>query len=171
MILTGDEIRREAAAGRILIDPFDDSCVNPNSYNYHLGDTLLHLDSARSYDLSTGCSTQVPAKIPEAGITLEPGQLYLSHTRERLGSPHYVTSLIGKSSMGRLGLFLQLAADLGHQGEVHHWTLELRPCLRVRLYAGMVIGQVSFWRPRGAQTRSGGYYAGFDRPQVSRGIR
>ena len=66
--------------------------------------------------------------------------------------------------MGRLGLFLQVDACLGHQGISHHWTLEL--CVRVplRVYAGQIVGQVSFWSPIGERMRYTGKYGQHDDP-------
>ena len=55
-------------------------------------------------------------------------------------------SLIGRSSIGRLGIFLQVDADLGHTGSSHNWTLEIVCCKKVRIYPRMVIGQISFWK-------------------------
>src|ERR1051326_8570916 len=120
MILTGPEIAREVRAGRIVIEPLDPSGCNPNSYDYRLGDEYIELSPSNG---SNGAFRESPRRtIPPDGLLLQPQNLYLCHTLEKLGSDHYVTSLIGKSSMGRLGLFLQISADLGHQGEIHQWT-------------------------------------------------
>jgi dCTP deaminase len=106
----------------------------------------------------------------KAGTLLLPRRVYLSSTLETIGSDHYVTSLIGKSSMGRLGLFLQLSADLGHQGEIHKWTLEIRPSIPIIVYPHMLIGQVTFWKVLGVKKASSGYYKNYDGPTVSRGV-
>ena len=66
--------------------------------------------------------------------------------------------------MGRLGLFLQLSADLGHIGAVHCWTLELTVVQPVRVYPGMRIGQVSFWVPEGDRVLYGGTYGRISEP-------
>jgi dCTP deaminase len=169
MILTGPEIEAQVQAGRITIDPFDRARVNPNSYNYSLGSDYIELDRSRRHD-GDSARTVEPRPIPAQGLTLTPGHLYLCHTQERLGSAYYVTSLIGKSSMGRLGLFLQISADLGHQEQIHQWTLELRACLPVRIYPGMVIGQVTFWATKGKPLPKQGYYGRFDGPTPSKGF-
>ena len=169
MILTGPEIEDQVRQGRITIDPFEPARVNPNSYNYRLGGDYIELDRSRRYE-SQQTSSRSALPIPEEGMVLRPGHLYLCHTHERLGSLHYVTSLIGKSSMGRLGLFLQISADLGHQEQIHQWTLELRACRPIRIYPGMVIGQVTFWATRGAVHRREGYYGRFDGPTPSKDL-
>ncbi len=77
-------------------------------------------------------------------------------------------SLIGRSSMGRLGLFLQLSADLGHTTSCHRWTLEIVATRPIWIYPGMVIGQVSFWRNTGTLNPSPALYATFNDPCESR---
>lgn len=168
MILTGDEIKDQLRAGRIVIDPFDVARVNPNSYNFRLGSELL------VYDADIFEPTETPIwseeQFPKTGYTLQPGRLYLSHTYERLGSGAFVTSLIGRSSMGRLGLFLQITADLGHVGAVHGWTLELSAVQPLVIYPKMTIGQVSFWRSDGPSVGYDGSYAGHSRPVGHRAL-
>lgn len=154
MILTGSEILREVQRKRITIEPFDEKYLNPNSYNYHLGKQL----KIASQNIIDPRQTKIweSVEIPLEGFILEPGQLYLGHTHEQIGSKTFVTSLIGRSSVGRLGLFLQLFADLGQIGAIHNWTLEMVVAQPLRVYPGMTIGQVSFWVPTGERI----YYAG-----------
>ena len=66
--------------------------------------------------------------------------------------------------MGRYGLFLQISANLGHTTSSHRWTLELYACKKIILYAGMNIGQVSFWTNRGEVRCYGKTYATFNAP-------
>lgn len=168
MILTGSEIKRNVKLGRIIINPYNESCINPNSYNYHIGDTYIKLngDIEKNSELDYH---KLCDKIPQEGLVIEPGFVYLCNTAETIGSEKYVTSLIGKSSMGRLGLFLQLSADLGHQNEIHKWTLELTSILPTKIYPFMVIGQVTFWKVFGKSFESKGYYKNYDLPTPSRG--
>lgn len=144
MILTGNEIKSEVKRGRIVIDPFTESSLNPNSYNYHIGSVIKVAPTEEILD-PTQSSTWSVLPIPSEGFVLQPSKLYLANTEEVIGSHHYVTSLIGRSSIGRLGLYLQISADLGHVGAIHQWTLELTVVQPIRVYSGMVIGQVSFW--------------------------
>ncbi|MFC6092374.1 dCTP deaminase [Saccharothrix lopnurensis] len=157
MILSGSAIQRAVAAGEICVDPFDPALTNPNSHNYRLGPRLRVMaddvaDPTRSPALTEFTVSEVD------GHVLEPGRVYLGTTAERIGSTHYVPSLIGRSSLGRLGVFLQVSADLGQLGAVHHWTLEIVVTQPVRVYAGMVVGQVSFWRPVGGRMPYEGHY-------------
>lgn len=147
MILTGMEIKKIVKKGDIVIRPFSDSLLNPNSYNYRLGETLLVFQE-RVVDTKVLPKTK-EVKIPEIGFTLQPGTTYLGSTLEKIGSDKFVPSLIGRSSLGRLGLFLQITADLGHLGTYHNWTLELTCVQPLVVYPRMRIGQVSFWKPEG----------------------
>lgn len=161
MILTGDEIRVELGRGNITIDPFESTQLNPNSYNYRLAPEIK-VSTERTLDASeTG--TWTPFRIPDEGFVLEPHHLYLGSTVERIGSSVYVPSLIGRSSLGRLGMFLQTSADLGNLGSIHCWTLEIKVVQRLRVYANMFAGQVSFWRPKGNIRSYSGRYNSFDR--------
>jgi len=172
MILTGSSIVDEVKNGTITIKPFAKDLVNPNSYNYRLGDELLVLDD-EILDVRKSPTTK-RIIIPEEGYVLQPGKVYLGHTYETIGSSDYVPSLIGRSSLGRLGLFLQITADLGHIGTGHKWTLELKVVQPLRVYPGMRIGQVSFWKPDGLKSLRGkaykdavNSYAGFSKSTPS----
>jgi len=156
MILTGTKIQSEVENGNIAITPFHEDLVNPNSYNYRLGRELLIMDSPLLDAREQPKSHRII--IPEEGYVLQPNTLYLGSTLEEIGSTKYVPSLIGRSSLGRLGLFLQITADLGHIGTHHKWTLELQVVQPLRVYAGMRIGQVSFWVPDGLELLGGKHY-------------
>lgn len=156
MILTGTQIRESLNDGTITLSPFEVENVNPNSYNYRLGSNVKVFSGMKD-----GLATFVEQPIPEEGMTLIPGQMYLASTLEEIGSSVYAMSLIGKSSIGRLGLFLQVSANLGHTGSSHCWTLELVAAYPVRIYPGMVIGQVSFWENKGEIVSYSGYHGNF----------
>jgi dCTP deaminase len=152
MILTGSEIIKEVKLGRIVIDPFLKKNINPNSYNYRLGNKLFII-SDKVIDPKKNVKTrEVPLK--NGGWLLKPGRLYLGHTIESFGSKDFVVSLIGRSSVGRLGLFLQITADLGNLGKNHCWTLELKVVQPLWIYPKMKIGQICFWRPLGEKKNS-----------------
>jgi len=165
MILTGAEIKKQVELGKLTIAPFDERYLNPNSYNYRLGGHYI-VDSYEKYDLGSVDDNML--KIPSEGLLLQPGKLYLSSTYEVIGSEYYVTSLIGRSSVGRLGLFLQISADLGNLGQAHKWTLELTCVQPIKIYPEMIIGQVSFWKPEGLiDLKYRDNYSIYDYPQKS----
>jgi dCTP deaminase len=159
MILTGQRITQAVEAGEIVIDPFRPEAVNPNSYNYRLGPLI------KVYDAES--SSFRDAVLPEEGYILQSGVMYLGHTAEVIGSTRYAMKLIGRSSTGRLGLFVQVSADLGHTTSCHRWTLEMVASRPIRVYPHMVIGQVSFWRNAGAIVPAPAFYARFNSPHES----
>jgi dCTP deaminase len=71
---------------------------------------------------------------------------------------------MGRSSIGRLGVYVQISADLGHLGAAHKWTLELHVVQPVRLYPGMEIGQVCFWAANPSSDQYKGIYGRQDLP-------
>jgi dCTP deaminase len=165
MILTGPEIARQHERGRITIDPFDPGRVNPNSYNFCLGPALkvytgLVLDVARRNPVRE-------LNIPAGGMVLEPGRIYLGSTVEIMGSDHYVPIVRARSGVARLGLFVHVTADLIDIGSVNQWTLQLHAVQPVRIYAGLVVGQVTFWTTQGEIALYQGKYQGCRGPQES----
>ncbi len=167
MILTKLEIIKQVKKGNISISPFNEDMLNPNSVNYRLDRELLEFDE--QLDAKKKSS---PKKIllTDEGFTLQPGKLYLANTYEKIGSKKYVTQLIGRSSLGRLGLFLQVTAPLGHVGTYHNWTLELKVVQPLKVYPLMRIGQVTFWKIKGKRnlTYEHGEYKNFEKAQVSK---
>jgi len=167
MILSGLKIQSEIAKGNIDIYPFKKELLNPNSYNYRLGKILYEIsDDVIDPKIKSNYKEIVLTK---KGYVLKPNKLYLASTKEKIGSKKYVTQLIGKSSMGRLGLFLQITAPLGHVGCYHNWTLELKVVQPLRVYPNMKIGQVTFWKVHGKRldTYEIGKYNKHDKPYVS----
>ena len=151
MILTGKEIEKNVLNKRIHIQPFIESHINPNSYNYRIDFNLLEIVSC---PLDAKEPSQVKqVNFSEEGYILNPGKIYLGNTYEEIGSDYFVTSLIGRSSVGRLGLFLQISADHGNVGAKHKWTLELKCIQPIKIYPKMIIGQVSFWQILGAREK------------------
>src|SRR3989344_4211823 len=158
MILTVSEIEKEFKKSNITIIPFNKKQINPNSYNYRIGNELI--------DFSNNKFKKI--KIPKIGFVLKPHQLYLANTYEILGSNKYAMSLIGRSSLGRLGLFLQVSANLGHTRSKHSWTLELVSAKPLRIYPYMIIGQISFWDNRGKIVHYRKGYSKYNHPKQSK---
>jgi dCTP deaminase len=156
MILTRSEIHAEVCNKNIVLEPYTPSQLNPNSYNYRLGSILREVRAESS--LGEVAPDGEPFAIEVSGTLLQPGRVYLGHTVETIGSRKYVVSLMGRSSVGRLGLYLQLSADLGNLGDAHCWTLELTCVQPIVVYPNMLIGQITFWVPHGIVTEYEGPY-------------
>lgn len=141
MILSGKEIQRELGK-RIFIEPFDPSRLNPNSYNLTLHDELLVYDSP-VLDMKKPNPAHT-IRIPESGLRLEPGRLYLGRTREFTRTEGFVPMLEGRSSVGRLGLFIHVTAGFGDVGFAGYWTLEIFCVQPIRIYPDVQICQIYY---------------------------
>ena len=147
MILSGLEIARQVALGNISITDFDPKRVNPNSYNLRLHNELLvYTDDI--LDMKQPLNTQ-HLTIPPEGLVLEPGRLYLGRTVEFTATDHFVPMLEGRSSMGRLGIYIHVTAGFGDIGFHGYWTLELQCVQPVRIYPFVEVGQIYYHRIEG----------------------
>ncbi len=143
MILSDKKILEEIEKGSIVIDPFDRSNLGSNSYDVHLG---KHLATYTADTLDAKKHNEIEHfEIPESGLILEPGQLYLGVTEEYTETHAHVPFLEGKSSTGRLGIDIHATAGKGDVGFCNTWTLEISVVLPVRVYAGMPIGQLIYF--------------------------
>ncbi|MCX5088317.1 dCTP deaminase [Streptomyces sp. NBC_00365] len=166
MILTGPEISQAHDDGRVRISPFSPEQVNPNSYNVRLGDTLMtYVDEVIDAHAPNPTTS---LRIGPEGYVLQPGQLYLGHTVEQVGSDQYVPLLFGRSSVGRLGLFVEITAPIGDIGFHGQWTLMLSAIRPLRVYPGMKIGQIMFFVSCGEVELYHGKYQAASGPQESR---
>lgn len=155
MILTGEEIIRRYNNGDIYIDNFDPAKVNPNSYNLKLHSKLLVYDNLLDMKKENK-ATEI--EIPEEGMLLQPGRLYLGRTLERTETHKLVPMLEGRSSVGRLGVFIHATAGFGDVGFNGYWTLEISCVEPVIIYPGIDICQIYYHTTCGAITEYEGKY-------------
>ncbi|MCL6451616.1 MAG: dCTP deaminase [Acetobacteraceae bacterium] len=163
MILTGPEIIHNCRLGKIIIDPFLPENCNPNSYNFRLGSVLRVYDEFPLDPKRPNKYVDLP--VPPEGFVLEPHRLYLGHTMEVMGSRYFAPTFAARSSVARLGLFINLSASLGDIGFIGQWTLQLFTIHPLRVYAGMKIGQIMWWKPQGTIRLYEGKYQGSSGPQ------
>jgi dCTP deaminase len=142
VILSGFEIMRELGVG-LDISPFKVENVNPNSYDVELHNELLVYDKYILDSKDDNATSLV--KIPESGIILYPGKLYLGRTSEYTNTTQFAPMLSGRSSLGRLGLAVHVTAGFGDVGFIGHWTLELCVVQPIRIYAGTKIAQLHYY--------------------------
>ena len=147
MILSDKEILSSIDSREIVIEPYDRSCLGTNSYDVHLSKHLAtytdDILDARRHNKTT------PMEIPDEGFVLQPGTLYLGSTMEYTETHNAVPFLEGKSSVGRLGIDIHATAGKGDVGFCNHWTLEISCVHPVRVYAGMPIGQLIYFKVEG----------------------
>jgi dCTP deaminase len=146
MILTGEEIQNQLGTN-ILIDPFDPQRLNPNSYNLTLHHELLTYEEV-VLDMKKPNRTR-RINIPEEGLVLSPNQLYLARTVERTETHNLVPMIEGRSSIGRLGLFVHVTAGFGDVGFRGYWTLEMFAVQPVKIYPRVEICQIIYHQVAG----------------------
>lgn len=171
MILADSQIKKAIATGDIVVSPYDESMVGPNSIDVRLSNILRtyrdrNLDPRKDNPVTT-------IEIPDSGYLLSPNTLYLASTVEKVCSRLYRPSLEGKSSIARLGLTIHLTAgygDVGFDGD--SWTLEMFCLQPIWIYPNMPIGQIEFCTVLGDvenpyNKRTGSKYNGDNKAQPS----
>ena len=153
-ILVDREIREEIAAGHLILEPYEDKLIQPNSYDVRLSDRFSwHTKSDQIIDpyASETVLDGVEHVVLDSYV-LKPYEFILGATLEAICLPdNIVGQLTGKSSLARLGVMVHVTAgfiDAGFSHPPAQITLEIlnvgnRP---VRLHAGMSIGQMVFTR-------------------------
>ncbi len=155
MILSGHEIRKQLGTN-ITIDPFNESNLNPNSYNLTLHDELMTYEEI-VLDMRKANRVR-RLVIPPQGLVLNPNQLYLGRTAERTAAHNLVPMIEGRSSIGRLGLFVHVTAGFGDVGFCGYWTLEMFAVQPVRIYPGVAICQIIYHQIAGDITEYASKY-------------
>ena len=146
MILSGKEIASRIGKD-IVIDPYDNDKLNPNSYNLALYDELL-VYSNTPLDMKKENRFE-KLTIPPDGLVLEPNRLYLGRTVEYTETKNLVPMLEGRSSIGRLGLFVHVTAGFGDVGFRGFWTLEIFCIQPIRIYSGTEVCQIYYHTIKG----------------------
>jgi dCTP deaminase len=142
MILSGLEIARQIEKGAISITPYEERLLNPNSYNLRLHDEIL-VYKDKILDMKKPLETET-LTIPPEGLVLEPGVLYLGRTHEFTETEGFVPMLSGRSSTGRLGLYVHVTAGFGDIGFKGYWTLEIQCIQPVKIYPLVEICQIYY---------------------------
>ncbi|KAA3609648.1 MAG: dCTP deaminase [Calditrichaeota bacterium] len=141
MILSGKEIKNKIGK-EIKIEPFQASRLNPNSYNLRLHNELLVYKN-NTLDMKTPNETE-RLTIPSDGLLLQQNKLYLGRTVEYTETHNYVPMLEGRSSIGRLGLFIHVTAGFGDVGFAGFWTLEIFCVQPIRIYPNVEVCQIYY---------------------------
>ncbi|CAM2067846.1 dCTP deaminase [Sulfidibacter corallicola] len=148
MILTGPEIHQRQGKD-IIIEPYNAEQLNPNSYNLRLHESLMTYDED-ILDMAKPNHAH-HLTIPDEGLVLQPHKLYLGRTLERTETFNLVPMLEGRSSVGRLGLFVHVTAGFGDVGFRGFWTLEIFAVQPIRIYKGVEICQIFYHTIEGEQ--------------------
>jgi dCTP deaminase len=176
MLLSDRDLRAEIEAGRVAIDPYDPSMIQPSSIDVRIdryfrvfhNSRYTHIDVAREMDDLTELVEPKGAD----PFLLHPGEFVLGSTLECVTLPDDIAArLEGKSSLGRLGLLTHSTAGFIDPGFTGHVTLELSNVanLPITLYPGMKIGQICFFRLSSPAEKPYGHGATGSRYQGQRG--
>ncbi len=176
MLLSDGDLRKELAAGRLGLEPFDEAMVQPSSIDVRLdrffrvfnNTRYTHIDPRQQQDDLT---TMVEAD-DDAPFVLHPGEFVLGSTFETVSLPDDLAGrLEGKSSLGRLGVITHSTAGFIDPGFSGHITLELSNVanLPITLWPGMKIGQLCLFRLSSAAENPYGSSAAGSRYQNQRG--
>lgn len=141
MILSGKEIKNKIGKD-IIIEPYNEKLINPNSYNLRLHNELMVYEES-VLDMKMANKTK-KLVIPEEGLVLKPNKLYLGRTVEYTKTDNYVPMLEGRSSIGRLGLFIHVTAGFGDVGFSGYWTLEIFCVQPIKIYPNVEICQIYY---------------------------
>ena len=181
MLLSDRDILTEIESGRIQVEPYDESMIQPSSIDFRLdryfrvfeNHRYPHIDPAEDQSDLTRM-VEAPGEEP---FVLHPGEFVLGSTLEVVTLPDDLAARVeGKSSLGRLGLLTHATAGFVDPGFSGHVTLELAnvATLPIKLYPGMKIGQLCFFRltspsahPYGSE-KYGSRYQGQRGPTPSR---
>jgi dCTP deaminase len=181
VLLSDRDIRAEVEVGRVRLEPFDPTMVQPSSVDVRLDRFFRVFENHRYPHIDPAVeqaelTREVDAADDEPFI-LHPGEFVLGSTYETVTLPDDVAARVeGKSSLGRLGLLTHATAGFIDPGFSGHVTLELSnvATLPIKLYPGMKIGQLCFFRlsspsehPYGSSV-SGSHYQGQRGPTPSR---
>jgi dCTP deaminase len=183
-VLSDRDIRTAVEAGRVRIDPWDPSCLQPSSVDLHLDREFRVFRNNRYPFIDVRQAqpdlTELVSITDEDPFILHPGEFVLGQTLEWVELPDdLVARLEGKSSLGRLGLLIHSTAGYVDPGWKGTLTLELSNVanLPIALYFGMKIGQISFFgmsspveRPYGSK-ELGSKYQGQSTPTASASYR
>ena len=150
MVLSDRTIARLIDEGRIGIDPYDESLLQPSSVDVRVDRYFRVFHNARYPFIDVREPQEDLTELVEADsepFILHPGEFVLGSTLERIRLPDdLVARLEGKSSLGRLGLLIHSTAGFIDPGWDGHVTLELSNVanLPITIYHAMKIGQLSF---------------------------
>ena len=162
MGLSDKNIIKEIKRGNIIIDPFDMEMMNPNSIDlrldkhYQVVDDLMYVK--KGY-LDCRTNNLFEKRImPDEGLVLQPGKLYIYSCIEKIGVPcnnrtfidkilgkgYIEAEVLGKSSIGRLGLFIHVTAGFIDTGFVGNLVLEMVATHPIKVYPNQKICQLRF---------------------------
>ena len=175
-MLSDRDLNKQIDAGRVRIDPFDPSLIQPSSIDVRLDRFFRVFENHKYPHIDPSVEQPDLTRLVETdgneAFILHPGEFVLASTYEMVTLPDDIASrLEGKSSLGRLGLLTHSTAGFIDPGFSGHVTLELSnvATLPIKLYPGMKIGQLCMFQLTSPAERPYGSAAYGSRYQGQRG--
>lgn len=145
MILSDQTIKQLISQKELRIDPLSDEQIQPASVDCTLGNHFLKINDSQKTHLDFNSPIEYQDIISDS-IVVPAHTFLLATTNEYIALPNNITAFVeGRSSIGRMGLFIQNAGwvDAGFEGRI---TLELYNAnsLPIVLTAGRRICQLVF---------------------------
>ena len=181
VLLSDRDIKSQIDSGRVVLDPYEPSMIQPSSIDVRLDKFFRLFDNHKYPFIDPAAEQPELTRLVEVDASepfiLHPGEFVLGSTYEQITLPDDVAARVeGKSSLGRLGLLTHATAGFVDPGFSGHVTLELSnvATLPIKLWPGMKIGQLCFFQltspaehPYGS-SEYGSHYQGQRGPTASR---
>lgn len=170
MILSDKTLKKMLDSGELVVEPIDEHSIQPASIDCRLGTHYLIVEHNEMEVLTLDSEIKY-REIEGDSITIPPHSFLLATTKEYVKLPNDLTSFVeGRSSIGRIGLFIQNAGwvDPGFEGRI---TLELYNAnsLPIKLQKDRRICQLVFCKmDQAAKVPYSGKYQGQDKSVGSR---
>ncbi len=184
MLLSDRDIRAQIDAGRVCLDPYDPTLIQPSSIDFRMDRYFRLFDNHKYPFIDPAAEQEGLTRLVEVEddepFVLHPNEFVLGSTYEQVTLPDDIAARVeGKSSLGRLGLLTHATAGFVDPGFSGHVTLELSnvSTLPIKLWPGMKIGQLCFFQlsspaqePYGSAGK-GSHYQGQRGPTASRSFQ
>ena len=184
VLLSDRDIRAEIEGGRVVLDPWEPTMLQPSSIDVRL-DKYFRLFDNHKYPYIDPAEdqpdlTRLVEIAHDEPLILHPGEFVLGSILETVTLPDDIAARVeGKSSLGRLGLLTHATAGFVDPGFSGHVTLELSnvATLPIKLWPGMKVGQLCFFRLSSAVEKPygsdayGSHYQGQRGPTASRSYK
>ena len=181
VLLSDRDIKSQIDSGRVVLDPYEPSMIQPSSIDVRLDKFFRLFDNHKYPFIDPAAEQPELTRLVEVDASepfiLHPGEFVLGSTYEQITLPDDVAARVeGKSSLGRLGWLTHATAGFVDPGFSGHVTLELSnvATLPIKLWPGMKIGQLCFFQltspaehPYGS-SEYGSHYQGQRGPTASR---
>lgn len=152
-MLTAEEIIFQREQGNIIIEPWSEERLNPNSYNLELHSDIILYGPDDILDIKVE-NPGHKATLPEEGFLLQPGWLLLGRTVEYTETHNLIPCIEGRSSTARCGLTIHNSAGFGDIGYCGTWTLEMSANVPIKIYPHIQVCQLSYYVPIGKIDRT-----------------